>query len=133
MKKNLFLKGLLYGFLSWAVPFAVSFIFYRPGGTIISNDMFRSVMIATAAISGAFFLYRYFKNVQQNYMLNGFTIGIGWFLLAMVLDYALLLPIIGISFGIYFKSIAMRYIILPAMSIAMGFLLQKRYKRSPSL
>jgi len=133
MKKNLFLKGLLYGFLSWAVPFAVSFIFYRPGGIITSNDFFRSVMIATAAISGAFFLYRYFKKVEQYYMLNAFIVGLGWFALALLLDAALLLPVINISFGSYFKSIAARYIILPAMSIVIGLLLQKRYKKSPSL
>jgi len=133
MKNKLFIKGLLYGFLSWLVPFAVSFIFYRPGGIIVSNDLFRSIMIATATISGCFFLYRYFKSVDRNYVFNGIVVGFAWFILNMILDYSLLLPIINISFKVYFKSIGLRYTILPAMSIAMGFLLHRKYRRVSSI
>ena len=38
MKKKLIVKNILFGFLSWLIPFAVSFLFYKPGGELVVGN-----------------------------------------------------------------------------------------------
>jgi hypothetical protein len=35
MTKKIIIKNVLLGFLSWLIPFAISFLFYKPGGELV--------------------------------------------------------------------------------------------------
>lgn len=127
MEKKLVFKNIKLGFLSWLLPFALSFVFYKPSGELtISYDLFKSLMIVLGSITGCFLLFRYFKFVEKDFIKQGVLVGISWFLINIVLDTLILLPMMGESFSNYFISIGLRYTVIPAISITMGYLLNRQ-------
>lgn len=127
MEKKLVFKNIKLGFLSWLLPFALSFVFYKPSGELtISYDLFKSLMIVLGSITGCFLLFRYFKFVGKDFIKQGVLVGISWFLINIVLDTLILLPMMGESFSNYFISIGLRYTVIPAISITMGYLLNRQ-------
>lgn len=127
MEKKLVFKNIKLGFLSWLLPFALSFVFYKPSGELtVSYDLFKSLMIVFGSITGCFLLFRYFKFVAKDFIKQGVLVGISWFLINIVLDTLILLPMMGESFSNYFISIGLRYMVIPAISITMGYLLNRQ-------
>ncbi len=127
MEKKLVFKNIKLGFLSWLLPFALSFVFYKPSGELtISYDLFKSLMIVLGSITGCFLLFRYFKFVEKDFIKQGVLVGISWFVINIVLDTLILLPMMGESFSNYFISIGLRYTVIPAISITMGYLLNRQ-------
>ncbi len=127
MEKKLVFKNIKLGFLSWLLPFALSFVFYKPSGELtVSYDLFKSLMIVFGSITGCFLLFRYFKFVAKDFIKQGVLVGISWFLINIVLDTLILLPMMGESFSNYFISIGLRYTVIPAISITMGYLLNRQ-------
>lgn len=127
MEKKLVFKNIKLGFLSWLLPFGLSFVFYKPSGELtISYDLFKSLMIVLGSITGCFLLFRYFKFVGKDFIKQGVLVGISWFLINIVLDTLILLPMMGESFSNYFISIGLRYTVIPAISITMGYLLNRQ-------
>ena len=118
------------GFLTWLIPFAVSFLFYKPGGELtIPYDLFKSIMMVTASGTGCYFLFRYFTFIDVEFIIHGVIVGLSWFLINIILDTIVLLPIMKVSFLEYFISIGLRYTIIPALSISMGYLLKNKVKQ----
>lgn len=127
MEKKLVFKNIKLGFISWLLPFALSFVFYKPSGELtVSYDLFKSLMIVLGSITGCFLLFRYFKFVGKDFIKQGVLVGISWFLINIVLDTLILLPMMGESFSNYFISIGLRYTVIPAISITMGYLLNRQ-------
>ena len=127
MEKKLVFKNIKLGFLSWLLPFALSFVFYKPSGELtVSYDLFKSLMIVFGSITGCFLSFRYFKFVAKDFIKQGVLVGISWFLINIVLDTLILLPMMGESFSNYFISIGLRYMVIPAISITMGYLLNRQ-------
>lgn len=127
MEKKLVFKNIKLGFLSGLLPFALSFVFYKPSGELtVSYDLFKSLMIVFGSITGCFLLFRYFKFVAKDFIKQGVLVGISWFLINIVLDTLILLPMMGESFSNYFISIGLRYTVIPAISITMGYLLNRQ-------
>lgn len=127
MKRQLILKNLLLGILSWIIPFAVSFLFYKPGGElVVTYATFKSIIMVVGVISGCYLLYRYFKIVDNNYIFNGMVVGISWFAINLTLDALILIPMMKISFIEYFMSIGLSYFAIPSISIAFGWILYKK-------
>jgi hypothetical protein len=127
MNKKQLIRLLLFGFLSWLIPFAFSFLFYRPGGEIkVSYDLFKSIMIVFATATGCYFLYRYFKSVWAEFIKQGIMVGLAWLAINILFDVVLLLPMMKVSFAVYFYSIGLRYLIIPAIGITIGFLLHNK-------
>ena len=55
MNKNI--RNILYGFLTWLIPFVSAFFFYsKEGSLIIDIFLFKTIMIVVGAIIGAFLL-----------------------------------------------------------------------------
>jgi uncharacterized membrane protein YpjA len=119
MKK--YLKNILYGFLAWLVPFIVSFFFYtREGKLTIDIFLFKTIMIVVGSITGAFLLVSYFKKITVDYLKEGIIVGVVWFGINILLDLLVLIPMSGMSISNYFTQIGLRYLVIPAMSIAVG-------------
>ncbi len=118
---------LLYGFLAWLIPYAVSFLFFKPSGEMaVSHDLFKSTMIVVASVTGSYFLYRYFKPVKQDFLKEGIIVGLAWFALNIALDVVALLPMMKVSFGEYFSSIGLRYVIIPVFAYTIGAVLNQK-------
>ncbi len=127
MKKKLIAKNILFGFLSWLIPFAVSFFFYKPGGElVVPYPTFKSTIMVIGIITGCYLLFRYFKFVENDFIRNGVIVGISWFAIDIILDSFILIPLMKTSFAEYFMSIGLSYIGIPVISITMGYLLARK-------
>ena len=129
MEKKIIIKNILLGFLSWLIPFAISFLFYKPGGElIVPYSTFKSTIMVVGTISGCYLLFRYFKLVDSNFIKNGVVVGLSWLSINIVLDALILIPMMKTTFADYFMSIGLGYIAIPTISITMGYLLNAKVK-----
>jgi len=120
------LKIGLFGLLTWLIPFVVSFLFYSKEGELsIDIFLFKSIMIVVGSVTGATLLVIYFKKIEKNYLSEGILVGLVWFLMNMVLDLIVLVPMSGMDIGTYVAQIGLRYLVIPTMSIAMGLVANK--------
>jgi hypothetical protein len=127
MAKKTAVKLFLFGFLSWLIPFAVSFLFYTPGGElIVPYATFKSIIMLVGVISGTYLLLQFFRLVDKDFIKNGFIVGLSWFAINILLDTFLLIPIMKTGFADYFMSIGLSYFAIPTISIAMGYLLGRK-------
>jgi uncharacterized membrane protein YpjA len=127
MARQLVIKNIFLGFLSWLIPFAVSFLFYKPGGELmVPYATFKSAILIVGTISGCYLLFRYFKFVDGDFIKNGIIVGLSWLVLNILLDSIILIPMMKSTFPVYFMSIGMGYIAIPVISITMGYMLDKK-------
>ncbi len=129
MKRKLIVKNIFLGFLSWLIPFAVSFVFYKPGGElIVPYATFKSTIMVVGIIAGCYLLFRYFKFLDNDFIRNGVIVGLSWFAINIILDALILIPIMKTSFSDYFMSIGLSYISIPIISVTIGYLLDRKTK-----
>jgi hypothetical protein len=118
---NKYLKIVVFGFLTWLVPFLASLLFYTQQGTLIIDVfLFKAIMIIVGSVSAGILLIYYFKNVNNGYFKEGIIIGISWFTLNIILDLLVLIPMSGMSLADYFTRIGLTYIVIPVMCITVG-------------
>lgn len=114
-----------YGLLTWAIPFVVAIFFYDQTGTLqIPETLFKSIMIVIGGITGVVLLVLIFGKIAPTFK-NGLTIGIYWLLLNWALDSLVLIPLSGQSFGEYFSDIGLRYLVVPVIAAAMGYVAER--------
>jgi hypothetical protein len=119
---NRYLKIIIYGFLVWLVPFAVSFMIYPL--KIPIYPLFESILSVVIAISAVFFSYYYLKNTMDNYVMEGIIIGIAWFIISIALDLVIFMPSSPMQMSLtnYMTSIGPKYLIIPTLTIGMGYM-----------
>jgi uncharacterized membrane protein YpjA len=118
---NKYLKIGLFGFLTWLIPFVAGFLFYSPQGQpMIDALVFKAIMIVVGSITGVALMVLYFRKVEKNYLSEGIMIGVVWFVLNIVLDLFILVPMSKMAVGTYFAQIGLEYLTIPTMGIAMG-------------
>jgi len=121
MKKALKIGFL--GFLTWLVPFVVSWLFYTKEGQPIMDIIFiKSIMIVLFSAFGAFLLIIYFRKIDMDFISEGFYVGLSWFGINCILDILVLLPLAGMNMSTWFAQIGMRYLMIPVMSISIGYM-----------
>ena len=117
-------KTLIYGLLTWLIPFIVAIPFYsRDGQPLIDIFLLKSIMIVIGSVTGAIFLILYFKKVTKNYLREGLFIGLIWLAINWILDFIVLVPMAKMDIGTYFAQIGLKYLTIPIFSITIGFLL----------
>jgi uncharacterized membrane protein YpjA len=127
MKMNKHSRNLLYGFLAWLIPFVASIFFYtKDGGLSIDIFFFKTIMIIVGSISGAILLISYFKKINIGYLKEGIYVGITWFVINILLDLLVLIPMSGLAISDYFLQIGLRYLVMPVMSIMVGVALENK-------
>jgi hypothetical protein len=130
MKKNVIINTIFLGFLSWFIPFAVSFLFYKQGGElVVPYATYKSIILLVGIISGCYLPYRYFRLVDHDFIKQGVTVGISWFAINIILDVVILIPIMKTTFANYFMSIGLSYLGIPTISMAMGYLLERKQNK----
>jgi hypothetical protein len=122
---NSYKKAFLFGFLTWLVPFVAAFAFYKPDGTLsIDIFLFKSIMIIVASSFGSFALVKYFKSVTKEFVKEGVLVGVLWLVMNLILDIIILIPLSKMTFADYFVQIGLRYCMIPAISIGMGYVMR---------
>lgn len=128
MNKKLFLRNLYFGFLSWLIPFAISFFCYNSKGELqMPYSHFKTLMIVSGVLSGCILLVLYFKKLNNDYFLQSIMVGLTWFIINILFDAIILIPMMKVNFGEYFLSIGLGYISIPIISISIGYLMQRKY------
>ncbi|MBA2841036.1 hypothetical protein HNP87_001585 [Methanococcus maripaludis] len=120
-----YLKCGFFGLLTWLIPFLLSFLFYSENeGLLIDIFLFKSIMIVLSGLVGVSLLILYFKDIKKDYLIEGIFVGVFWLIINLILDILILIPMSGMTYLTYFSQIGLRYLIIPTISISMGFLLK---------
>jgi len=118
---------LLYGLLTWIVPFVVAFAFYDQQGQLATSyGLFKCVMTVVSGLTGCIALYRYFGRVDGNFVRIGWLTGLVWLAINLVLDLAVLVPMSGMSLSQYFTTIGLGYLLIPTICVTGGMLLARK-------
>lgn len=108
------------GFVSWLVPFVVSFLFVdRTGQFLISQPLFKSLMVVVFGGLGTALLVVAFHRIEPSTS-SGFALGCYLLLINLVLDLLLLVPLVGMAVSTYFYEIGLRYLLIPIIATAIG-------------
>ncbi|HWQ63598.1 MAG TPA: hypothetical protein VN429_04210 [Methanospirillum sp.] len=111
---------LLYGVLTWLIPFLLSIPFYSGGGLQIDQQLFKSIMIVAGALTGAALIIHLFSVMTLEYQAAGYIAGVAWLLINWGLDIVILIPLSGFDLMSYAFQIGLRYLVIPVMTIMAG-------------
>jgi hypothetical protein len=119
MQRFLSTRILLLAFLSWLIPFALSFAFFGPGGVLwIPFSLFKSLMVVAGGAAGLWLMLRALRGWPPAAH-AGLSIGLLFLAFNLVLDIAVLLPMTGMGLVNWFYDIGLRYMLLPVMGWAL--------------
>jgi hypothetical protein len=121
-------KAIILGFFSWLIPFVISFLFFNQKGQLLINELlFKNIMIVVASYFSAFLIIKYFKAVDKNYVKEGIMLGVLWLVINLVLDMVTIVPM-GKPISVYLSQIGLGYLMIPAMTILAGKILEIKNK-----
>ncbi|MDP3034702.1 MAG: hypothetical protein Q8M97_06275 [Methanobacteriaceae archaeon] len=120
MNKNL--KIILYGFLVWLIPFAISFVVF-PLKTSM-RPLFESIMPLVLSMVVITLAYYYLKDLESDFVKEGFFMGILWFIINITIDLFMFMPAspMQMSFADYMMDIGLIYVMIPVITLGMAFM-----------
>lgn len=120
---NKYLKLLLLGLLPWAIPFLASFMVWDVAANVpsISLPWFYTLMSFTGVIGFVLAAYPYFKNIKQNSVAEGWTVGIIWYIEMVLLDMIFLIWLMQMPLTDYYH-VFFGYLNVIIMSATIGYL-----------
>ncbi|MFH0885232.1 MAG: hypothetical protein V1861_05985 [Candidatus Micrarchaeota archaeon] len=120
MDKNA--RIVLFGFLTWLLPFVASFLFFDPQAQKLTIDetFFKSIMIVLSSLIGVCLLIKHFSAIRKDYVREGVIVGACWIAINWALDAVVLLPMMNVDFTAYFMQIGLRYLMIPIISVGMA-------------
>lgn len=123
-----YLKILLFGFLTWLIPFAISFVVFPFKET--NRGLFETTMAVSVTAVAVLFAILYLRRVSGGYISEGILIGIGWFAVNILIDLFLFLPPSPMQMSIvdYMTDIGFTYLIYPIVTIGFGYVLEQNSK-----
>lgn len=114
------IRLLWYGFLTWLIPFVFSVpLIGGDGQPILPSGTFKSLMIVVGSVVGAWLLVRVFRQ-RPAFKRAGLIVGLLWMGINVGLDLLILVPLTKMSLPDYFGDIALRYLVIPTMAVAIG-------------
>lgn len=121
-------KIILFGFLTWLIPFFVSCFFVDMSGKyLIDETFFKTIMVVTGGLTGVFLMVKYFNKIQKDYLKQAVIIGLSWLLINWSLDLVMVFfKFFPMTVEKYFTDIGLRYLLIPIISIGMGAVLSKK-------
>jgi hypothetical protein len=116
-------KIILYGFLIWLIVFFISFAIYPLHGD--NKALFESIMPIAIAGCVVGFATLYFKDMDDNFLNEGITIGIVWFAVNIIFDLFMFMEgPMKMSIGDYMMDIGFTYLMIPIITVGCGYLLE---------
>jgi len=120
------LRIVVLGFVTWLVPYIVSFGFYdRSGNLNVSYGLFKSVMVVLSSITGMYVLSYHMRLISERFRKEGVIAGVAWLLINYVLDIIVFVPMAGMTIKDYFMTIGLGYLQIPVISTAVGIIIQR--------
>lgn len=126
---NKYLKIVIFGFLVWLIPFLVSFVIFPLKATMM--PLFESIMPLVLTMVVIVLTYYYIKYLVANFIKEGFIIGMAWFIINIAIDLFMFLPAspMQMSFTDYMMDIGLTYVIIPVITIGMGYMANSKSVR----
>jgi hypothetical protein len=121
----------LYGFVLWLIPFAAAMALFSVRNN--QRPLFESIMPVVLAICATVLADLYLRQVTANFVREGILLGVIWLVISLVID--LLMFMWGpmqMSLANYLMDIGITYLIYPAITIGMGYLLEQRQRTALS-
>lgn len=117
-------KTVAYAIVLWAVPFLVAI----PLLPLMKSDptFFKTIMIVVGTATGSALAAIYFRGVTHDFLRQGIVLGVVWIAVNWLLDFAILLPLSGMSPDRYFLEIGLRYLAILFTTTAIGYVLNAR-------
>jgi hypothetical protein len=112
------------------MPFAASLLFFdRTGQPVVSQPLFKSIMVLVGGASGAALLVLAFRRIVAS-PASGFTLGCYWLAINVALDLATLVFLMKMPLDLYLYDIGLRYLLIPIISTSMGSVAARAADRS---
>jgi hypothetical protein len=119
------LKPLWFGFLAWLVPFIVAVAIFplKESG----DPLFETIMPLIVTLSAVVLTHRHFAGFNGAFLREGVFVGVLWMAISLALDACMFAwgPM-KMTFAAYLKDIGLGYLIFPAVTIGIGWLLHSR-------
>ena len=118
-------KLVLYGILIWLIPFVVSVLIFPFHET--ERPLFESIMPVVVTLCAAVFGVLYLRRTTGVFLREGIVIGLAWLVISLLID----LPLfsagpMAMPLAEYVKDIGLTYLIIPVVTISLGYLLQSK-------
>ena len=113
-----------YGLILWLIPYLTAI----PLLPLYTTDQtfFKTIMVIEAGILGAILTVLYFRKIEKDYLSEGILLGVVWLLVNWLLDLVVLLPFSHMPIDQYFLEIGLRYLNAPAITLAVGYALNRK-------
>ena len=117
--------ALIYGFTVWVIPFVIAFLIFPLRNS--DRPFFESIMPVVVAVDSVIFTVLYFKKVETNFLKEGILLGIVFFAVSVVIDLLMFSKgPMAMPFLDYTKDIGFTYLLIPAITIGVGYILAKK-------
>jgi hypothetical protein len=116
-----------YGFLVWLIPFLIGFLLFPIREA--DRGLFETVMALAIVGSASYLATRYFALVNTDWLSAGVKLGLLWFAISVIIDLPMFLngPMKMTPYQ-YFSDIGLTYLVIPCITIAIGFCLKRQQK-----
>ena len=118
-------KIILFGFIGWIIPYISAFFMYsQEGEVLVDIFLFKTIMILIGNTLGVYLMVMYFKKTKEDILKKSIYLGVIWVIMFWLLDFVALLPLSDMTFGAYFMEIGLRYLLVPVISLGIGYSIQ---------
>jgi hypothetical protein len=123
---NKFLKIILLGLIIWGLPFLTSFLVWDLEANTARIEMawFSALMAFTWAVGFAIAACIYFRSVSENYVAEGWTTGIVWYIELLALDLITLVALFNMPLTDFYPML-LTYLNSVVLSASIGYILNK--------
>ena len=121
----------VYGLITWIVPFVVAVLFIDQNETYkIDILFFKSIMVVTGALTGAYLLVKYFRDIKTDYIREAINVGITWFGVNLALELIMVKTgIVDMTYMNYLTQIGFTYTTIIIYSLGIGYALEQHKKK----
>lgn len=121
-----YLKILAFGFLTWLIPFIVSFAVFPLRAS--QRAFFETIMAVAVTAVAVFFSVLYLRRASAPFLREGVLIGCAWFIINLLIDLPLFMldSPMQMAFADYMMDIGLTYLIYPVVSVGCGYLLDQK-------
>ena len=116
----------IFGIFIWIIPFLISFLIFDIRET--NRPLFESIMPVILTFVVLLFSILYYNKQNTDFLKNGISLGIAWFIINILIDLLLFLPESQFQMTItdYIMDIGLTYIIILMIPISIGYILEKK-------
>lgn len=123
-------RTILYGFLTWLVPFLAGFPFIdQQGNYLIDEIFFKTIMIVIGALVGTVLAVFYLRDIKEKYLKEAVLVGLLWLAINWILDLIMVMTgFFPMDVREYFMNIGLRYLSMPIYLTGLGLAMKGRNK-----